>query len=55
MVEMKVVKPLDIDGFLVLFSNYDYSAAARAYTNFSMKFDEWKAGREMLFRLIEVI
>lgn len=55
MVEAKVIKPLDIDAFVLLLTSFCHSASLRMRTSFPIEWDEWVKGVDSLFERIEEI
>ncbi|GHU49117.1 hypothetical protein FACS1894127_1520 [Clostridia bacterium] len=43
------IEPLDIETFLIVLSNYCYSAAVRNFTGHPVTMDEWRKGCELLY------
>ena len=55
LISLKRVAPLDINTFLMLYTNYTYAAALRNYTSYAMAEEDWKNGLSMLFSLVKVV
>jgi AcrR family transcriptional regulator len=53
LLDLERIKPLDIEGFLVLLTNFCYSAAIRNFTEYAITLDEWTKGITLLFGLVE--
>ena len=55
LISLKRVAPLDVNTFLMLYTNYTYAAALRNYTSYAMAEEDWKNGLSMLFSLVKVV
>ena len=55
LIALKRVAPLDINTFLMLYTNYMYAAALRNYTDRALTEEEWRNGLSMLFSLVKVV
>jgi AcrR family transcriptional regulator len=52
MLELGRIEPLDIDSFIVLYSNFCYSAAIRNNSSNPVTLQEWYKGTSLLFQLV---
>ncbi|MDR1617394.1 MAG: TetR/AcrR family transcriptional regulator [Syntrophomonadaceae bacterium] len=52
MLELGRIEPLDVEAFVVLLSNFCYSAAIRNHSSNPVTWQEWYKGVTMLFQLI---
>ena len=55
LIALKRVAPLDINTFLMLYTNYMYAAALRNYTDRALTEEDWRNGLSMLFSLVKVV
>jgi len=53
MVELGRIKPLDIETFISLFTNFTLSASLLNGTSFELGLEKWQASKEMLFSIIK--
>lgn len=53
MLELGRIEPLDIDAFVVLLSNFCYSAAIRNFTTNPLTIDEWNKGVSVIYQMVK--
>jgi AcrR family transcriptional regulator len=53
MLELGRIEPMDIDSFLLLLTNFCYSAALRNYTGYPVSMREWYRGVTLLYQLVK--
>ncbi|MDL2287396.1 TetR/AcrR family transcriptional regulator [Eubacteriales bacterium OttesenSCG-928-G02] len=54
LIELERIEPLDVDGFVILISNYCYSAATRNFSPLMVSMEDWKRGLQTLYGLVKV-
>jgi hypothetical protein len=52
MLELERIEPLDVDAYLVLYTNFCYSAALRNYTSYPVTMEEWYKGVSLILSFI---
>lgn len=55
MIEVKAIKPFDVDSFILLITSFCHSASLRMCTKFPIEWDTWTKGVDTIYQQIEEI
>lgn len=53
LIELERIEPMDVEGFIIVLSNYCYSAATRNFSPLAVSLEDWERGLQTLYGLVK--